>query len=124
MLLFDARRVRRTSAARPSVPGQPQSGRAKPFEPVRPVLSAPSTAPYAESVSAEKSPEPAPPEPATLSIERIFDPDPHASTQTEPEASPRRGLFGKFSFGPRVRLAALTVAAIAFAILAAWYFTH
>lgn len=122
--LLNARRARRTSAARPFVPGQPQSGRTKPFEPVRPVLSAPFTAPYAKSVSAEGSPEPAPPEPAALSIEHIFDPDPHASTQTEPATSPRRGLFRKFSFGPRVRLAALTIAAIAFAILAAWYFTH
>lgn len=121
--LFDSRRMRRTPAARPAVPNPPQPGRAKPFEPVRAVPSTPSPAPAAESAPVEP-PEPAPPEPAALSIERIFDPDPHASTQTDPATSPRRRPFRTFSFRPRIWLTALTIAAMAVAVLAAWYFTH
>lgn len=121
--LFDARRMRRTPpAARPVAPVQPQTGRAKPFEPVRPLASTSAAAP-ADSLPAD-SPNAAQPEPPDQSIERIFDPDPHATTRTEPARSPRRGPFPRFSFRPRVWLAALTIAAIASAVLAAWYFTH
>ena len=121
--LFDARRMRRTPAARPAIPSQPPSGRAKPFEPVRAIPSTPTPAPAPESLPAEV-PEPAPPEPAALSIERIFDPAPQASPRSRPASSPRRRLFRTFSFRPRVWLPVLTLAAMSLAVFAAWYFTH
>ena len=127
--LFDARRMRRTPPSRPAVPGRPQSARAKPFDPARPLpgtdaqpIDAPQPASAAPTPAAVSIP--SPPEPASQSIERIFDPAPAKFTRSERPMAPRRRPFPTFSFRPRVWLPTLTIAAIAFAIFAAWYFTH
>lgn len=121
--LFDAGKIRRAPAARPGITTRPQAARAKPFEPVRAVPVTPAPPPEVQPTPPEAV-EPDPPEPAPYSIDRIFDPLPEAATPHVPESSPRRRLSRQFSFRPRDRILALTIAAIAFAILAAWYFTH
>ncbi|HEV2179316.1 MAG TPA: hypothetical protein VGR59_03300 [Gemmatimonadaceae bacterium] len=146
---FDARRIRRTPTPRPDAT-RPHTSRARPFEPTIAAPSVPAPSVPAPSVPAPSvpapivpapsvpapivpAPTPAPepavaestaPEPASQSINRIFDPAPTTSRRHERPASSRRGLFRTFSNRPRVSTLTLAMTAIAVAIFAAWYLTH
>ena len=132
--LFDARRIRRTPAPRPADASRPHTSRARPFEPtIAPSVPAPSVPAPSVPAPIVPAPTPAPepavaestaPEPASQSINRIFDPAPTTSRRHERPASSRRGLFRTFSNRPRVSTLTLAMTAIAVAIFAAWYLTH
>jgi hypothetical protein len=121
--LFDAQRIRRTPSTRSPATGRPPTTRAKPFEPAKPGSSIPLPTPAPEPVVPEVE-KPAQPQPGSHAIDRIFDPAPATSRHHEPYPSSRSGLFHGFSLRPRVSIRALTLVAIALAIIAAWYFTH
>ena len=121
--LFDAQRVRRIPPTRLPVTGRSPTSRVKPFEPAKAGASIPLPAPVPEPVVPEVA-KPAPPQSLSHAIDRIFDPAPMTSRHHGPDPSSRRGLFQTFSFRPRVSIRALTMLAIALAIIAAWYFTH
>ncbi len=121
--LFDAQRLRRTPSTRSPAAGRPPTGRVKPFEPAKagPSIPLPSPAPEPVVPIVEK---PAPPQPSSHAIDRIFDPAPTTSRHHEPHPSSRCGLFQALAYRPRVSIRTLTLVAIALAIIAAWYFTH
>jgi len=121
--LFDTQRFRRTPSSQPPVTSRHPTSRAKPFEPAKAGPSIPLTTTAPEPVVPEVE-KPAPPQPASHAIDRIFEPAPTTPGYHEPNPSTRRGLFQGFSFRPRVSIRALTLVAIALAIIAAWYFTH
>ena len=121
--LFDTQRIRHTPSSQPLLTGRPPTSRVKPFEPARAIPSIPLPPPAPEPAAADAA-KPPPPEPTSHPIDRIFDPAPATSRHHEPYPSSRSGLFHGFSLRPRVSIRALTLVAIALAIIAAWYFTH